>query len=301
MQGVRELGNALVIALISISLMIGALSVSLVEFVPEAPTATYEVIPSPVLLTATNTPLPTLTPTRSLESPTVTVTATFVNTATPPISCPPPFGWVTQIFIQAGDTLDSIALSYRVSKDDLRRANCLPSDNLIIGTILYVPPAPTSTVPACTPGGPGWLKSYMIKPGDTLYAIATNYYITVDVLKRANCRTSDLIYAGEILWVPNVATRTPFPTPVPGTTITPYPTTPLTQTVLPYTVTATATSTPVPATLTTAPTQTAASTLTASPTAFPTFTPIPTAIPTFTESPTTIPTLTVSPTAFPTP
>jgi len=159
MQGLRELGNALVIALISISLMVGALSISLVEFVPEAPTATSELIPSPALLTATETPIPTWTPTIGLESPTATITPTFVNTATPPISCPPPLGWVNQIAIQPWDTLDSIAASYRISKDDLRRANCLSSDFLVTGSILYVPPAPTSTVVVCIPGATGWLRS----------------------------------------------------------------------------------------------------------------------------------------------
>ena len=52
MQGMRDLGNALIVALISVGLMIGALSISLVEFVPEAaPTAAPARSKSPNRLT----------------------------------------------------------------------------------------------------------------------------------------------------------------------------------------------------------------------------------------------------------
>ena len=75
MRGVREFGNALVIALISIGLMVGALSISLVEFVPEStPTATDIILPTPEPLTATPTFPPTPTSTIGLESPTATAT-----------------------------------------------------------------------------------------------------------------------------------------------------------------------------------------------------------------------------------
>ena len=84
----RGFGNALVVALISIGLMIGALSISLVEFAPQAtPTATDSLFLSPVPLTVTQTIAPTLTPTLGLESPTPSITPTFTNTALPPVSC----------------------------------------------------------------------------------------------------------------------------------------------------------------------------------------------------------------------
>jgi LysM repeat protein len=128
---------------------------------------------------------------------------------------------------------------YRVSKDELRRANCLLIDSLVAGTVLYVPPVAPNTPVVCSPGAGGWVKNYTVKPGDTIYAIATNHYTTTSLLKNVNCRASDYIYAGEVLWVPNVATRTPAsrPTPLPGSTVTPYLTDPLTETALPFTVT----------------------------------------------------------------
>jgi LysM repeat protein len=278
----RDFGNALVVALISVGLMIGALSISLVEFSPQVtPTAMNNVPPSPAPLTATPTLIPSLTPTLGLESPTPSVTPTLTNTATPPASCQPPAGW-GQIIIQAGDTLDSIAVRYRISADSLRLANCLLIDNLVAGTILYAPPVATTTPVICIPGAIGWAKNYMVRPGDTVYAIATNHYTSAGVLRAVNCRIGDLIFPGEMLWVPNVATRTPYPTPMPGNTVIPTtrPTEPLpfTETALPYTITVVPSNTPVPATSTAIPT------LTAVPATF-----------------TAIPTLTASPTAFPTP
>ena len=269
MQNLRDFGNALVVALISIGLMVGALSISLVEFSPEVtPTAANNPIFSPAPLTATSTLPPTLTPTLGLESPTPSITSTFTSTVTPPASCLPPAGW-GQIIIRPGDTLDIIAARHRTSKDELRRANCLLIDNLVAGTILYAPTVATITPAVCNTGAAGWAKNHIVKPGETFYSIATNYYITANLLKSVNCRASDLLYAGEALWVPNVPTRTPYPTPLPGSTVTPYPTDPLTETALPFTVTVMPSDTPVPPTATEIPTATAIPTFTASPTPFP--------------------------------
>ncbi|MBI3151306.1 MAG: LysM peptidoglycan-binding domain-containing protein [Chloroflexi bacterium] len=268
MQSLRGFGNALVVALLSIGLMVGALSISLVEFVPEAaPTATNILLPSPAPVTATATFPPTSTPLPGLESPTFTITATFTNAAAQG-SCPYPPGW-GQIVVQPSDTLETLAARYRVNRDELKRGNCLISEALVAGTVLRVPPVPTSTVAGCAQGASGWVKTYVVKPGDTFYAIATNYYTTAGLMKSVNCRSSDLIYAGEILWVPNVATRTPYPTPLPGSTVTPYPTEPLTETALPFTATIIPSDTPVPPTETPVPSPTPVPTLTPSPTAFP--------------------------------
>jgi len=259
----RDIGNAVLVAFVSIALIVGALSISLVEFAPQAtPTAANNQIPSPIPLTATPTPLPTLTPTIGPLSPTPSSTPTFTNTALPPASCLPPSGW-GQIIVQAGDTLGSIAARYRTSMDELRRANCLLTDNLVAGTVLYAPPVPTTTPAVCSAGAAGWVKTYKVKFGDTFFSIATKYYTTANQLKSVNCRTSDLVYIGETLWVPNVAPR---PTLLPGNTATPTlrPTDistetdlPFTITALPFTATIMPTSTSVPYTLTVIPTLTA--------------------------------------------
>ncbi|HNN14103.1 MAG TPA: LysM peptidoglycan-binding domain-containing protein [Anaerolineales bacterium] len=264
MRGLRGFGNALVVALLSIGLVVGAFSISLVEFVPEAtPTATLLVFSPPVPVTATSTFPPTATLNVELNTATSTITMSPTSTIVPPTSCLPPAGWLP-ISVQPSDTLDSLAIRYRVTKDQLIVGNCLITETLIAGTLLYVPPAPTSTSAACVQGATGWIKNHVVKAGETLYSIATSHYTTVSALRLVNCRTGDLITPGEVLWVPNIPTRTPLPSPLPGVTVTIYPTNPLTETVLPFTATIMPSDTPIPPTNTPVPTQTV------SPTPFPT-------------------------------
>lgn len=261
----RELGAAIIVAFVSVGLVLGALSISLVEFIPvDTPTPTFALPASPVPITATATNLPTVT----FDPVLPTQTFTSTNTVLAPVSCQPPVGWIP-ISVQLNDTLDSIAIKYNIDKNQLRNANCLLSDNLITGSLLYVPPAPTSTVAVCSAGAVGWIKSYTVKAGDTMYTIATNHYTTVSLLQKVNCKFTDLIKPGEMLWVPNVATRTPYPTPLPGVTASPYPTDPLTLTALPFTITVVPSDTPIPSTSTPVPSPTAVPTLTASPSAIP--------------------------------
>jgi LysM repeat protein len=261
MRSSRDFGNALIVAFISIGLIVGALSISLVEFSPQAtPTPTNIIFPSPQPETATPTLPPTLIPTIGIDSSTPISIEAAIFTSTPPLSCQPPAGWITQIKVLAGDTLDRIAIVYRISKDELRRGNCLVGDTLVPDSKLYIPPVSANTPAVCNSGASGWVKSYVIKPGDTMYAIATNHYTTSGLLKSVNCRSSDLIIPGEIIWVPNVATRTPYPTPMPGATITTYPTDPLTVTALPFTATIMPMSTLPPTTPTAIPTFTASAT-----------------------------------------
>lgn len=68
----------------------------------------------------------------------------------------------------------------------------------------------TATRPVTITCGPfaGWVKAYVVQSGDTLFHIATLYSTTVTNLQRANCKTGNVIYVGEWLWVPNVATAT---------------------------------------------------------------------------------------------
>src|SRR5689334_10896097 len=125
MRPARDFTNALVIAIISVGLIVGALSISLVEFgQEEEPTPTSSLIPSPAPLTATNTSsvtLATITP---------IFTSTLLSTSTQPVGCTIPSGWV-QVTVQAGDTVEVVAARYRVAADDLRRGNCLVSSTLI--------------------------------------------------------------------------------------------------------------------------------------------------------------------------
>lgn len=267
MRGARGFGNALAAAILSIGLTFGALSISLVGFIPEAaPASTATPIFSPIPVTATNTSPPTSTAMPSAE----TATPAATNTVIPSANCPPPPGWTT-IIVQAGDTLDSLAAKYGVTAESLKSANCLVSEYLIAGTSLNAPNQPTHTSAPCVPGSANWIKNYTVVFGDTLFSIATRYYTTVAEMKRVNCHPNDEIRPGDLLWVPKATPQAPTLTPISvfPVTITPTLTEPVTLTPLPFTMTplptqtqVVVTSTPI-ATATPIPTQTA--TLTALP------------------------------------
>ena len=152
-------------------------------------------------------------------------------------------GWIS-VSVQAGDTLNIVAARYNTIPDQLRAVNCLLADSLVQGSSLFVPaPLPTSAAATSTPircgPPPGWVKAYVVHSGETLFGISQNYGISLASLKLANCKDDrNLIFNGEILWVPNAPTRTPTsPAIVIPDVITVFPTEPLTETALPYTLT----------------------------------------------------------------
>jgi LysM repeat protein len=212
MKNLWQLFTGVLIALISIGLLLGGLSLSLAEGISNAtstststPTATPTMMPTssptlqPFTLSVSTTPaqdsptqLPTLLPT---WTPTLTSTA-----PPPPTNCPPPLGWLVY-FVQPGETLDSIATRYRISTPILQGANCLVTKELLPGVVIYVPPMRTQTPLPC--GAPyGWVV-YTVQPGDTLYRLSQTYGITVGELQRANCMgASTLLHTRQALYVP---------------------------------------------------------------------------------------------------
>lgn len=272
MRSAREFGNALVATILSVGLTLGALSISLVGFIPEeAEPPTLTPIPSPIPVTATYTLPPSATPAQIMDTATFTATNTLVVAQS--TLCPSPAGWNIYI-VQAGETLASIAAKYGITADYLKSSNCLLSNDLLPGKSIYVPNLPTNTRAACIAGSPGWSNNYVAKQGDTFYGIAYRYYTTEREIMRVNCRSVPLLLAGELIWVPNVTPRQFTSTPVPITltfdnsTATPVFTEP--GTMLPFTLTPSITPTPAPTfTVSPIPTQTA------SPTPFPEPTPNP--------------------------
>jgi LysM repeat protein len=241
MQNLRQLGGGVIIALISVLLVIGGISLALAETIPtqatptpilptislDFPTATFTIAPSlSETATSTSTSTPTETPTNIVS---ITDTLFATNTLYVQASCMPPAGWI-RISTVAGDTVYSLAQRYKTTAENLGAANCLSSFDIPSGLTLYVPPVPTVTVIPCGPPA-GYVKRHVVQPGENLYRIATIYGITFPQLQRANCMgSSTTIYAGQLLWVPNVPTITP----IPGVTIIPnFPTATPTNTSLP--------------------------------------------------------------------
>src|SRR5258706_2562092 len=261
MQALRQMGGGVVIALISLLLVIGGISLALSEAnTPAESTPT----PLPPII-ATSLELPTSAPiiietpiianTNTAELPTLTSTALPSSTLAIPVVCNPPVGW-RQIIVNANDTLYSIAERYKTTADVLNVSNCLNNTIPAAGSLLFVPPVPTVTVIPCGPPL-GWVKRYIVQPGDTLFRIALSYGITYPQLQRANCMgSSTTIYAGQVLWVPNVPTLTPgvtiipnFPTATPSLTPAPTSTFMVTDSPVP-TITSMPTNTSVPPTAT---------------------------------------------------
>lgn len=278
MDTLRQMAGSLLLAFISAALVIGGISLAFAEsYVPEVPTPTQTLRPQvPVFNTATASPLP------PVGSPTFTQVILPTSTLPPPTNCPPPIGWVA-ISIQPGDNLASLAARYRTTTTALIQANCLYSNELPTGHILFVPPFPTPTVIPCGPP-PGWIR-YVVQPQDNLYRLSLAYGVSVAQLQQANCLPyyQTAISAGQLLWVPNVPTRTPLASPTKTATpiiiIFPTLTFPPTSTFVP-TGTSIPTSTP-----TATVTRTSTSTSVPSPT-IPSPTTPPTATPTITAFPT---------------
>lgn len=104
--------------------------------------------------------------------------------------------------VKAGDTLYSIASKYGLTVNELKQLNQLTSDVLSIGQVLNVSNSSTPT----TPTHPS--NTYTVKSGDSLYSIARKYGITVDALKNANGKTSNLLSIGEVLVIPTTTSTT---------------------------------------------------------------------------------------------
>jgi LysM repeat protein len=240
MKDLRQVILGILAALLTTALLFGSLSLALVEGSMRralAPSATLPGSPTPTPPGFTPSATNTLPP----GQPTYTPTQTLMPTITPTSACPYPSDWI-RITIQPGDTLESLAEQYHTTPEALRANNCLPTDFLVEGNDLYVPPPPTQQPePTATktpiPCGPypGWVL-YTIRLGDTLYSLADYFNTTVWQLMVANCLPNSDITAGELLYVPNLPTptyttqptRTPTPTATstlpPADTPTPTPT-----------------------------------------------------------------------------
>lgn len=93
--------------------------------------------------------------------------------------------------VESGDTLYSIARRYNTSVDTIKSINNLTSDVLRIGQVLKIP----------TNAGTNYIN-YIVKSGDTLYAIAIRYNTTIDAIKNLNNLTNNILSIGQVLKIP---------------------------------------------------------------------------------------------------
>lgn len=106
-----------------------------------------------------------------------------------------------------GETLYGIAAYYGVTPSAVAAANGISNYDLIYaGQYLTIPGGYKPSPHASAPGG-SWQGSYIVKPGDSLYAIAWSTGSTVSALMAANgLMNPDVIYAGQALVIPGAYT-----------------------------------------------------------------------------------------------
>ena len=97
--------------------------------------------------------------------------------------------------VKIGDSLYSIANKYNVSVNDIIEANNLPSTVISVGQKLIIPGMNGET-------SENEENIYVVKPGDTLYRIASLYGISIDDLKKQNNLESNILTVGQRLLIP---------------------------------------------------------------------------------------------------
>lgn len=97
--------------------------------------------------------------------------------------------------VVSGDSLYKIARKYNTTVDEIVKLNNLKSTNLKIGDVLRIPEMYTPESQMIMPS----YINYTVKKGDNLYSIARSYNIDINVLKKDNGLTSNLLNIGQVL------------------------------------------------------------------------------------------------------
>ncbi|WDL95491.1 C40 family peptidase [Alicyclobacillus sp. ALC3] len=112
--------------------------------------------------------------------------------------------------VRPGNCLYDIASSFHISVSSLEKANPKVHNGLIYpGEILSIPGNGPSGSQVKTPvnhytTGSG---TYKVKPGNSMYGIASSYHISLSSLEKANPKVhNNLIYPGEMLSIPGKVT-----------------------------------------------------------------------------------------------
>lgn len=96
--------------------------------------------------------------------------------------------------VKSGDTLWSIAKKFGIRVSDLKEQNGLTNSMLSIGQSLIIPIKENTNIEN---------NFYIVKPGDTLYKISTEYDTTPNELIKINNLTNTTLSIGQKLIIPN--------------------------------------------------------------------------------------------------
>ena len=101
--------------------------------------------------------------------------------------------------VKAGDTLYGISNQFGVSVTELAELNNIKGSNLQIGRVLKIPNN--------TGINPNNMFMYTVKPGDTLYSIASKYNTTVNDIINLNYLKNTNLQVGEVIRIPETYTK----------------------------------------------------------------------------------------------
>jgi LysM repeat protein len=106
----------------------------------------------------------------------------------------------SKYIVKRGDTIESIAKLYNISPAELMNMNNIQN-------MYYLIPGMELIVPA--KGESSMFYTYQIKPGDTLFSIAQNNNISLDLLAQINgLKPDDYIYPNQTILIPKSDTKT---------------------------------------------------------------------------------------------
>ena len=113
--------------------------------------------------------------------------------------------------VKAGDSLYRIAVNHNMSLQELKNLNNLSSNLIMPGQVLKVTGQASTNTNASQNSNQTQVsgnKTYTVKAGDSLWAIANSHKMTLNDLKQVNNLSSDLIYVGQTLKVTKSAVTT---------------------------------------------------------------------------------------------
>lgn len=97
--------------------------------------------------------------------------------------------------VEKGDTLYSIARKYNTTVNDIINLNYLKSNDLSVGQVIRIPETYFKQEEMTMPN----YISYTVKPGDTLYSIASNNGVSVDTIISDNVLPNNNLSVGQVL------------------------------------------------------------------------------------------------------
>lgn len=97
--------------------------------------------------------------------------------------------------VKSGDSLYSIARKYNTTVQDIINLNYLKSNNLSVGQVLRIPENYFKPDEMTMPN----YISYTVKPGDTLYSIASSNGVSVDTIISDNVLPNNNLSVGQVL------------------------------------------------------------------------------------------------------